>query len=230
MDIFLYSRAARLRRRLGKWRTWGWCHMPFFPLWLYWTEVRKLSGSVLDIGCGDGTVMAFCNRHGKFCVIGADIFLPSLRKALEICCYQDMIQCDVRYLPFKVKSFDAVVILEVIEHLKRNQGEIVLRQLENIARNYVVLATPVGTYKQSSWQGNPFQEHKSVWNVTQLRALGYQVHGVGVKGFGGEGGVYSRFPVFLGPLLDLIWMLWGPIAYFFPTVACRMIATKRVKC
>jgi len=70
------------------------------------------------------------------------------------------------------KSVDSVFLLDVIEHLEKEEGAELLRRTERLARRQVVLFTPLGFVPQvhpdgiDAWgmRGGAWQEHKSGWN------------------------------------------------------------------
>jgi|GEM_PF-1156812 len=74
-----------------------------------------------------------------------------------------------RYFPDR--SVDTVFLLDVIEHLDKEQGRELLAWVEKIARCQIVIFTPLGFVKQEhsdgkdAWgmNGGSWQEHKSGW-------------------------------------------------------------------
>ncbi len=203
-------------------------YVPFTASNLVWRLLNNSSKSLLDVGCGPGRPGRTIKRHKNIFTVGADIFFPYLISGKRRQIHNEYVQCDVRKLPFKEKSFDVVLCKEVIEHLEKAEGEEVIRELEQIARRQVIITTPVGGYIQQEYDGNPFQEHLSARAPTELRQSGYTVRGVGIRGMHGEQGFQKHFPKFLGFLLDIMYVLAGPIVYFFPEIACYMVCTKRL--
>lgn len=75
----------------------------------------------------------------------------------------------VRYFP--EKSVDTVILVDVIEHLEKEEGRALLRQTEKLARQQVIIFTPLGFMPQhhadgkDAWglSGADWQEHKSGW-------------------------------------------------------------------
>jgi len=55
--------------------------------------------------------------------------------------------CDVRKLPFKQKSFDTVLCMEVIEHLEKEEAIRLIEDMEKIARKKIIITTPVGFWE-----------------------------------------------------------------------------------
>ena len=157
---------------------------------------------------------------------------PELVRKIRECkrqrIHSQYVLCDVRNLPFKDKSFDIVLCLEVLEHLGREEGKELLKKMEVIARKQVVLSTPVGNYKQESYDGNPHQEHKYTWSPKEMKARGYKVSGVGLRNIGGKAGIQSPLPSPLRLLVNIIWVLAGPVVYFLPGLAGDMVCTKKI--
>ncbi len=74
---------------------------------------------------------------------------------------------------FDDNSVDSIFMLDVIEHLEKSEGLILLEQAERVARKQVIVYTPYGFYpmhysggqEKDAWglDGTEFQEHKSGW-------------------------------------------------------------------
>lgn len=161
----LFARKARLWRE-ARFR------VPFTVLNTVWRLIDKEAKTVLDVGCGKGEPMRFINRHKHYFTVGVDIFEPYLRECERQRIHNQHILCDIRNLPFRDKSFDVVLCLEVLEHLEREDGGKLLREMERTAKKQVILSTPVGKYKQVSYEDNPHQEHKHIWSPDEMQALG----------------------------------------------------------
>lgn len=94
------------------------------------------AGSVLDVGCGPGGWSAWMVERGHR-VVSCDAqaeFLRSAPAALS------RIQADAARLPFPDRSFDAVVCLDVLEHIEDDLAA--LRELMRVARRRVLIAVP----------------------------------------------------------------------------------------
>lgn len=134
-------------------------YVPFTALNTMWRKLDKNSRTIADVGCGKGEPMAFINRHRKFDVVGIDIFRPYLEQAKSRGVYQNLILGDVRHLPFRDKSFDAVICMKVLERLEEGEGEKLLSELERGVKTQILLSTPVGISEQDKvllQDGNPF--------------------------------------------------------------------------
>ncbi len=114
--------------------------------------------SVLDIGCGTGKLMKLLLKEGQFKKIaGMDVSYSELQKAKENL-YLDqatpamrerikLFQGSVTYKDERLKGFDAIALVEVIEHLDEER----LPTMETIVFGYsnpetIVLTTPNAEY------------------------------------------------------------------------------------
>ena len=204
-------------------------YIPFTALNTVWRKLDKDSKLLLDVGCGKGEPMRFINRRKRFYAVGVDIFEPYHQESRKSGCYDELILADIRNPPLKPKSFDIVFAMEVLEHLEKQEGERLLHSMERIVRKQMILSTPVGKYKQDPYDGNPSQEHKHIWNPATIEKLGYKVSGCGIRNIGGRHGLVARLPKKFRPLGDMAWVLAGPLARLFPSLAGDMVCSKRLE-
>lgn len=114
----------------------------------------ELSGgeSVLDVGCGTGTlaiaIKARAPQAGVVAVDADDTVLAIAReKAREANVAIDFRECDARALPLEARSFDVVVSSLFFHHLRRADKERVLREICRVLR-------PGGVLHVADW-GRP---------------------------------------------------------------------------
>lgn len=203
-------------------------YLPFTAFNTVWRLLDKKSHSLLDVGCGQGKPAQFLKSKRKLFMVGVDIFLPYLREAQRQGSHDAYVLGDVCHLPFRPKSFDVVLGMEVLEHLDREEGLSLIKAMEQIARRQVLITTPVGTHKQGPYDGNPYQEHKHIWQPNELKQLGYKVRGHGARNIGGMSGVQSPLPKLLRPLMDMLWVIAGPVTYFLPSLSGDIVAVKKL--
>jgi SAM-dependent methyltransferase len=203
-------------------------YAPFTALNTVWRHLDKKSVNILDVGCGEGLPARFIQRHRHIFMLGLDIFLPSLLAARENNTHDQYVQADVRYLPIAEQSFDTVISMELLEHLDRQEGLDFLKALERIARRQVIITTPAGKHEQHTLAENPHQLHKYIWEPAELRQLGYKVRGHGLRNLGGLSGLQSPLPKVFRPVIDVIWLVTGPVAYFLPHLAGNAFAIKKI--
>ena len=198
---------------------------------IIWGKMDKNATTVLDVGCGDGSFMALLNKDKKFEVTGIDAYKSYLAKAKKTGVYKKLILGDVRKLPFKEKSFDIVLCSQVIEHLKKEEGEELIRDLEKTAKRQVIVATTVGFFPYEPFEGkdeNPLQVHQSGWEPKEFEKRGYKVYGQGAGFVYGRKRIVRPLPQLLQiPFFGLSYCL-SPLFYFFPKHAAHMICVKNL--
>jgi SAM-dependent methyltransferase len=134
---------------------------------------------IFDVGCGFGRwghlVRSEIDKHGNNAyIVGCDINRPYLEKVRKYNPYDDLVVCDARNLPFKEKSSDIIMALEIIEHLTKQEGAIFLLNLENLATGKVIVSTPNGYYNQGIERGNIHEIHQSAWVTEDFQEKNYQ--------------------------------------------------------
>lgn len=148
-----------------------------FPTLNYCLQ-RELVGcqSVLDIGCGPSSPLQYC-ANIKYS-IGVEPFEPYLEKSKSKKIHTDYLNRKIEELNFDDSSFDAVMMIELIEHLPKELGFEVLKKAERWARKKVIVSTPSGFISQKEVDGNPLQRHLSGWSLKELQDLGYRCRGL----------------------------------------------------
>jgi hypothetical protein len=181
---------------------------------------------VLGVGCGATSPLAAVRRPAF--LVGVDLSDVDLRHARGARVHHALVRGDVRDVAalFAPRSVDAVVALDVVEHLEKDEAIRVLADLARVARRRVVVVTPNGFVPQPGTAENPFQEHRCGFSADEMRALGFSVAGTyGLR-------------VLLGPYGKVRWRpapLWRRVAdltalptYFTPRVAFSLLCVKEV--
>lgn len=127
--------------------------------------------TVLDVGCGRGVFPAYRQAVST----GIDIYDDSLARAKEYGNYNTLIKMDVTKLDFPEKSYDAVTSIEVIEHLDKIDGRVMLEKIEKIARKLVIISTPYGFDPCMEKEYNKYLLHRSGWLPAEFEARGYKI-------------------------------------------------------
>ena len=154
------------------------------------------------------------------------MFEPYLQESKNKRIHDQYIKADIREVEFNPKSFDAVIAIEVLEHLTKEEGRALIRKMETWARKKVIITTPNGYLWQDGYHDNPLQEHQSGWSVEELQKSGFKVRGIdGWRRLKGYRGSIRYRPAFLwGKLSDLSQKL----TYRYPRLAFKLFATKRI--
>lgn len=183
--------------------------------------------SVLDVGCGSWSPLAKVKKN--FYSEGFDIHRSSIEKIKRTKTHDKYKRGNAEKIDefYKPKSFDAVIALDLVEHLEKNYGLNFLRKIEAIARKKIIILTPNGFTKQDAIEDNPYQIHQSGWAVEEFKKLGYKVYGMrGLKFIRGEGATIRFKPWFFWALLSTLSQI---LVDQFPRFAYQLLAIKELK-
>ena len=191
---------------------------------------------VLDIGCGHSSPIKYCENI-KYSV-GVEPWKPYLKRSQEQEIHTEYQNKKIEALNFEENSFDAVVLIEVIEHMSEELVSQIIEKSKKWAKKKIIITTPNGFVDQPEVDKNPFQKHLSGWDHKKMKDLGFKVKGLaGLK--------FLRKPKedqdsMEGDLLVLIRyrpkFLWFVIAtlsqlfvYFIPKVAFGLFCAKELE-
>jgi len=219
-----------------------WNKTPFRLRWIFRYEdilvkqFDKKTQSVLDLGCGQGWRMrAIKDAQGKKELlarsVGVDGFLPNVKFCRSHKIYDICIHGDIRKVRFKPKSFDTVLLLDVLEHLSKKDGEKILNKIEAIARRQIIVFTPSGFQPQAKFivDKNPLEAHMSGWSSDEMRKRGYKVRGVnGIRCLRKESALI-RFSGMMEYVALFLSISSQPFVYFLPDFAYQMLCVKQIK-
>lgn len=170
--------------------------------------------TVLDVGCGKSMNLRWLGvKHAT----GIDGYAPDLEEARRQNTHDKLILGNVLALDnlFKPDQFDAVIAMDVIEHLTKEDGLRLMQAMEKISRCKVVLFTPSGFLPQYHLEKSDLQEHLSGWEAAEMKQHGYQVIGMlGPKILRGEFHLLKWRPKFFWGGVSLLghflWTRWVP--------------------
>ncbi len=153
---------------------------PRFVMATFILEVEKhLEGckTILDVGCGENSPISLFEN--EYTTVGIDGHKPSIELSKKRKIHDSYIYGDIKKLNslVKRKSYDAAIALDVIEHLKKEDGYKLLDNMERVARKKVILVTPNGFIPQH-YKNNNLQAHLSGWSVEDFTKKGYKVEGI----------------------------------------------------
>ena len=156
---------------------------------------------VADLGAGrrDNPVSLQVREIQCKHLISVEAFEPYLELLLRrspIAGTHDVVHANLINSNYKLRSCDLVLLLDVIEHLGKEEALELLDYLKTIAK-CIVIFTPVGDtigYTNGD-MGNPLQEHKSAWTADEFEEMAFEVT------------VYEKFHVHLGDI-GAMWAIW----------------------
>jgi 2-polyprenyl-3-methyl-5-hydroxy-6-metoxy-1,4-benzoquinol methylase len=198
----------------------------WFPSTLFCLK-RALNNStvVLDLGCGNNSIIH--DLTGDLFSVGVDFFVPYLKESKRWLLHKDYVRADITTVQFADKSFDAVLLIEVLEHLPREEGVRLLENASKWTKNVLVVCTPNGFIAQREYDSNPLQAHKSGWTVKQLEQLGFKCYGTGgLKQLTGDSGRPKLSPLLLGLLVASVTQ---KLVFYTPENAFGLFAVKRMQ-
>jgi hypothetical protein len=152
--------------------------------------------------------------------VGVEPFGPYFERATRSRTHTQLIQKRIQELEFEPNSFDAVVMIEVLEHLSEADALEMLRLAQRWARRKIIVTSPNGFVPQAAIDGNPLQEHLSGWSYSRMRSMGFVSRGLaGLKILRQE--VHSNT---MGDDL-LVSIRWRPRAFWFVIATLSQIIT-----
>lgn len=194
-----------------------------YPLGVPLLRALRRCGTILDVGVGRPRY-SWIRRLDKLKLhrgVGLDIYLPYLSGWSRYGYWRDYVRASALRLPFRDLAFDASFALDVIEHLTKSDGDLLIRELKRVSSQRVILLTPNGFLPQDA-DDNPAQRHLSGWSCSDLEFRGFTVSGIrGWKTLRREYATPTIRPLPLGLLLST---LTEPAARFFPKHAFQLLA------
>ena len=152
----------------------------FYPLFhkLDYCLQKELKNckTVLDLGCGPSSPLKNC-QNIKYS-LGIEIFKPYLNISKKQKIHTKYLQKNILDLNFPQNSFDAVILIEVLEHFSKKDGQKILKLADKWARNKIILSTPNFYFPMGEIDQNPYEKHLSGWSIQKLKKKGFKVNGV----------------------------------------------------
>ncbi|MDP9778533.1 3' terminal RNA ribose 2'-O-methyltransferase Hen1 [Nakamurella flavida] len=151
------------------------------------TELRAAGANrVVDMGCGEGHLVAALLREGAFSeVVGVDVAARELARAEKRLALERMpdaqrarlqlLQSSVTYRDRRLAGYDAMVLMEVVEHLEPEAVPALVRTVFADARpRTVVLTTPNADhnvrYPALAGGGMRHPDHRFEWTRAEFTA------------------------------------------------------------
>ncbi len=152
-------------------------HIPYLRM----IDCLKKDYSVLDLGCGNGLPMI--GTHFRL-LVGVDAFDKVHKGLFDMPEFDLLLNLDIRNILdlFQMDSFDAITCIDVIEHLKKEEGEKLIKDMEYIARKMVLIFTPLvwsenlDSFNNPIWwsYGDIYNLHQSLWTEDDFTSKGYK--------------------------------------------------------
>jgi len=184
--------------------------------------------TVLDLGCGYKSPLEDLKEKKRY-TVGVDAFRPYIEKSIKKGIHDDYFVMDILdvYKKFNSKSFDCIILMDVIEHLERIDVIRLLINIINISKKRIIVFTPNGFLQQNEYHNNIYQIHRSGWNVEDLRMMGFKIYGIrGLKWLRGELAKINHRPINLWRFIS---MISDKFVKHFPQFAFQLLCIKEVR-
>jgi len=195
---------------------------------IYPSVLKDFPERVCDLGCGRGVwgyltrfILSSYRPDKEAYLIGVDIHRPYLEFVRKYKVYDDIILASVTQLPFKDKSINVILTIELIEHLSKDEGLVFLDEVERVCTDKIVLTTPNGFWSRKGSLDIPPEVHRSGWHVKDFKKRGYKIHGMGFKYVK----FYTRYPFLWG----ILFYIFTPLSYVIPRLGEILMATKEIQ-
>ena len=190
--------------------------------------------SVLDLGCGPSSPLQFC-KNIKYS-LGVEAFELYLSESQKKKIHTEYSAKKIEELDFPENSFDAVIMIEVLEHLPEDVGLGILKKAEKWAKKKIIVSSPNGFIKQKEVDNNPLQKHLSGWDWKKMKKFGFKSQGLAGWKFlrqevendtmGDDLTTSIRFrPRFFWFLIATISQIF---TYYFPVLAFELFSVKKI--
>ncbi len=102
-------------------------------------KINKKDQSVLDVGCGIGQYFPYLK--GK--ITGFDFDKKNVERAKKKFPEAKVFHFDLTKRPLPgLKKYDVVICLEVVEHMKKRDALLLIKELEKKTNGYLLISTP----------------------------------------------------------------------------------------
>ena len=183
--------------------------------------------SILDMGCGRHSMVPIVSSKTR--TTGVELFKSHFDEAVRSKRHTEYINADILTVDFPEKSFDAVVLLDVLEHLPKEAGQKLLEKMEKWARKKVVIFTPNGYFHQEEYDENPLMAHQSGWEVPEMKTLGFKVYGVrGFKSLKKYSHEHEETGGHKTPMIESLADITQVATYYLPEKAFQIFCVKNL--
>lgn len=162
--------------------------------------VAENPASLLDLGVGYGKYGVLCRevmdirfkryhrQEWEARIDGVEGF-AAYRNPLHDYAYNQIYYARIEDVLERLPIYDVVLMVDVLEHFPRPQGEAIIGRALAHANKAVIISTPVAPAPQADLYGNELERHVSLWRPADFRRY---VSDVGVLRIESEGALIVR--------------------------------------
>ena len=137
--------------------------------------------SVLDIGAGFGKYGLLCREYLEYWgpnagldwkrkIDAVEVF-PKYIAPLHHYVYNNIYVDDVLKILPKLKGYDLVLLIDVLEHFYKPGGSALVESLVSHNKG-ILISTPKEWNEQDDVFGNEYERHKTLWTDKELQSFG----------------------------------------------------------
>ncbi len=144
---------------------------------------------ILDVGCGHGKwgylLKKYAPPHSPRQVVGLDAFAPHVAALQREGIYDQVLVGKASSLPFEDKSFDSIVVCEVLAHLPRPDADQLIAECRRVARHCFIVTVPhfhcqTGVGRETLNGFSEYEEHRYNYSYREFSRFGFtQIIGLG---------------------------------------------------
>jgi len=181
--------------------------------------------SVLDLGCGQSSMLQYVPWVENS--LGVEVWEPYINESKQHHIHTNYIQSNL--IDFKPTcNYDAVMCIDVIEHIKKEESEKLIKNMLAWSDKKVIIYVPNGFMPQTDpyHDKNKYQEHISGWDVQDFTKLGFKVFGYsGWKPLRGDGAdIIIKSPGHLRDIVNILSLKTESICRIYPKYAFALLA------
>ena len=129
---------------------------------------------ILDLGIGLGNFGKLIKSRLGFPTIltGVEVFEQYRNNKWN---YYDQLFISeiVEFLGSTDRSYDHILLIDVLEHFERDQGLSIIQAITERALRSVLVSTPTTAYPQDDAGGNPYETHRYIWSDSEITGMGF---------------------------------------------------------
>jgi SAM-dependent methyltransferase len=139
----------------------------------------RMSGSLLDAGCGTGGFLAWAGAQGGFTrLCGVDVSAEAIELARETVPGAELQVAPLDRLPFADGEFDLVVCNDVLQHVPESASDASLRELRRVLRAGGTLLVRTNGERRARRERDDWRAYDAASLAADLRRAGLAVRRV----------------------------------------------------
>ncbi len=138
-------------------------------------ELKRLQfDSVLDMGCGEGTMLKMlAERYPHAQLAGSEFSETALRYCREQLPKSDIFNLDILKDDVAGLSYDLVISIQVLEHL--SDDVLALRKMREMCKRYTLISVPGGKFDDNGRANGHYRHYTKADLTEKMQRAGYKV-------------------------------------------------------